>query len=58
MLELCMVIGISIGFLDGIEQRVSTLDCSSIEYKAIEFRDELIEVIQEGNIIYIKGDNG
>lgn len=58
MLELCMVIGISIGFLDGIEQRVLTLDCNSIEYKAIESRDELIEVIQEGNIIYIKGDNG
>lgn len=53
-----MVIGISIGFLDGIEQRVLTLDCNSIEYKAIEFRDELIEVTQEGNIIYIKGDNG
>ena len=54
MFELCMVIGISIGSLDGIEQRVLTLDCNSIEYKAIEFRDELIEVTQEGNIIYIK----
>lgn len=25
------------------------------EHKAIDSRDELIEVIQEGNIIYIKG---
>ena len=54
MFELCVVIGISIGFLDGIEQRVLTLDCNSIEYKAIEFRGELVEVEQKGNIIYIK----
>ena len=56
MFELCMVIGISIGFLDGIEQRVLTLDCNSIEYKAIEFRGELVEVEQKGNNLFLKGD--
>ena len=54
MFELCMVIGISIGLLDGVEQRVLTLDCNSIEYKVIEFEEKLIEVTQEGNVIYIK----
>ena len=54
MFELCMVIGISIGFLNGIEHRVLTLDCNQVEYKAIELRDELIEVTQEGNVIFIK----
>ena len=57
MIELCMIVGISIGFLDGIEQRVLTLDCNHIEYKTIELDGKLIEVRQEDNIIYIKENN-
>ena len=54
MFELCMVISISIGYLDGLEHKVLTLDCNHIEYKTIELDGKLIEVIQEDNIIYIK----
>jgi hypothetical protein len=37
---------------DGRTYTVENID------EAIKMKDELIEVIQEGNIIYIKGDNG
>ena len=54
MLELCTIIAISFGYLDNEKVKIYELDCKSKIYKAIEFRGELVEVEQKGNIIYIK----
>ena len=56
MLELCTIIAISFGYLDNEKVKVYELDCKSEIYKAIEIKGELLEVEQEGNILYLKGD--
>ena len=56
MMELCMIIGISFGYLDNEKMKVYVIDCKSEIYKTVEIKGELIEVEQIGNILYLKGD--
>ena len=56
MLELCIIISISFGYLENEKVKVYELDCKSEIYKTVEIKGKLVEVIQEGNIVYIKGD--
>lgn len=56
MLELCIIIGISFGYLDNEKMKVYDLDCKSEIYKTVEIEGELVEVEQIGNILYLKGD--
>ena len=58
MLEICTIIAISFGYLDNEKVKVYELDCKSKIYKTVDVGGDLVEVEQEGNIIYIKGDNG
>lgn len=56
MLELCIIIGISFGYLDNEKVKVYDLDCKSEIYKAVEFDGGLIEVEQIGDNLYLKGE--
>ena len=56
MFEICMIVGISLGFLYNVEQKVYTLDCDKEIYTAIEIKDELIEVKVIDDKIEIKND--
>ncbi len=58
MLELCIIIGISIGYLNNEKVKVYDLDCKSNIYKVIEIENKIIEVEQLGNNLYIKDKNG
>lgn len=58
MLELCIIIGISIGYLNNEKTRVYDIDCKSNIYKVIEIENKIIEVEQIGNNLYIKDKNG
>ena len=56
MLELCMIIGISFGYLGNNYVPVYTLDCDKQIYQAIELSDELIEVKVIDDKIEVKND--
>ena len=56
MLEICIIIGISFGYLDNEKVKVYELDCKSEIYKAVEIKGELLEVEQKGNNLFLKGD--
>ena len=56
MLELCIIISISFGYLENEKVKVYELDCKSEIYKTVEIKGELVEVEQKGNILYSKGD--
>lgn len=58
MLELCIIIGMSIGYLNNEKIRVYDIDCKSNIYKVIEIENKIIEVEQLGNNLYIKDKNG
>ena len=58
MIELCMVVAISIGYLNNEKIRVYDIDCKSNIYKVIEIENKIIEVEQLGNNLYIKDKNG
>ncbi len=58
MLELCIIIGISSGYLNNEKIRVYDIDCKSNIYKVIEIENKIIEVEQLGNNLYIKDKNG
>lgn len=54
MIELCIIIGISFGYLDNEKVKVYDLDCKSEIYKTVEIKGELVEVEEIGNILYLK----
>ena len=54
MLELCVIVAISFGYLDNEKVKVYELDCKSEIYKAVEIEGELVEVEQKGEILYLK----
>ena len=54
MMELCLIIGISFGYLDNEKVKVYEIDCKSEIYKTVEFKGELVEVEQKGEILYLK----
>ena len=54
MLEICIIVGISFGYLDNEKVKVYELDCKSEIYKAVELNGGLVEVEQKGNILYLK----
>ena len=56
MLEICIIVGISFGYLDNEKVKVYDLDCKSEIYKTVEIEGELVEVEQKGNILYLKGE--
>lgn len=58
MIELCIVIAISIGYLNNKKIRVYDIDCKSNIHKVIEIENKIIEVEQLGNNLYIKDKNG
>lgn len=58
MIELCMVVDVSIGYLNNEKVIVYDIDCKSNIYKVIEIENKIIEVEQLGNNLYIKDKNG
>lgn len=56
MLELCIIIGISFGYLGNSYVPVYTLDCNKQIYQAIEIENELIEVKVIDDKIEVKND--
>lgn len=56
MLEICIIIAISFGYLDNEKVKVYELDCKSKIYKTVELKGELVEVEQKGNNLYLKNN--
>lgn len=54
MLELCMIIGISFGYLDEEKVTVYELQCKNEIYKAVNIDNDLLEVEQIGNKLVLK----